>query len=71
MWIRGDPTRFVRVKEVANMGRIKSVFVIAAATVAVLAVSSLPAAAEGFGLAFFCDVQAFTNCTDTSDPALA
>jgi hypothetical protein len=71
MWLRGDPTRFATVKEVANMGRIKSVFAVAAVTVAVLAVSSLPAAAEGFGPAFFCDAQALTNCTDTSDPALA
>ena len=37
----------------------------------VLALSALPAAANGFGPAFFCDAQAFSNCTDTSDPALA
>jgi hypothetical protein len=36
-----------------------------------LAVSALPAAADGFGPAFFCDAQAFSNCTDTSNPALA
>jgi hypothetical protein len=36
-----------------------------------LAASALPAAAEAFGPAFFCDAQAFSNCTDTSDPALA
>ena len=37
----------------------------------ILAASTLPAAAAGFGPAFFCDAQALTNCTDTSDPALA
>jgi hypothetical protein len=59
------------VKEVANMGRIRSVFAVAVLTVALLAVSILPAAADSFGPAFFCDAQAFTNCTDTSNPALA
>ena len=37
----------------------------------ILAASTLPATADGFGPAFFCDAQAFSNCTDTSDPALA
>src|SRR5215207_1682822 len=37
----------------------------------ILAASALPAAAEDFGPAFFCDAQAFSNCTDTSNPALA
>ena len=37
----------------------------------ILAASTLPAAAEAFGPAFFCDAQAFSNCTDTSNPALA
>jgi hypothetical protein len=37
----------------------------------ILSVYTLPAAADDFGPAFFCDAQAFTNCTDTSDPALA
>src|SRR5215204_1531395 len=37
----------------------------------VLALSALPAAADDFGPAFFCDAQAFSNCTDTSNPALA
>src|ERR671916_3008076 len=37
----------------------------------ILAASALPAAAEAFGPAFFCDAQAFSNCTDTSNPALA
>ena len=37
----------------------------------ILAAFALPAAAEDFGPAFFCDAQAFSNCTDTSDPALA
>jgi hypothetical protein len=36
-----------------------------------LAASALPAAAEAFGPAFFCDAQAFSNCTDASDPSLA
>ena len=36
-----------------------------------LAVSALPAAADDFGPAFFCDAQGFTNCTDTNNPALA
>jgi len=36
-----------------------------------LAVSALPAAADDFGPAFFCDAQAFSNCTDTNNPALA
>src|ERR671911_1731253 len=36
-----------------------------------LAASALPAAADVFGPAFFCDAQAFSNCTDTSNPALA
>jgi len=37
----------------------------------ILAASALPAAADDFGPAFFCDGQAFSNCTDTSNPALA
>src|ERR671911_126771 len=37
----------------------------------ILAASAFPAAADDFGPAFFCDAQAFTNCTDTSNPALA
>ena len=37
----------------------------------ILAASAIPATAEEFGPAFFCDAQAFGNCTDTSDPALA
>ena len=53
------------------MRRIRSVFAMAAVTVAMLAASALPAAADAFGPAFFCDAQAFTNCTDTSDPASA
>ena len=36
-----------------------------------LAVPALPAAADGFGPAFFCDAQALSNCTDTNNPALA
>jgi hypothetical protein len=64
--------RFAEAKEeVANMGRIRSVFAVAAVTVAMLAALALPAAADGFGPAFFCDAQAFTDCTDTSAPALA
>ena len=39
--------------------------------VLILATSAPPAAADTFGPAFFCDAQAFSNCTDTSDPALA
>jgi hypothetical protein len=58
-------------EEVANMGRIRLVFAVAAVTVAMLATSALPAAADAFGPAFFCNAQAFTHCTDTSDPALA
>ena len=37
----------------------------------ILAVSALPAAADSFGPAFFCDAGTLNNCTDTSDPALA
>src|ERR671914_360471 len=37
----------------------------------ILSAYALPAVADDFGPAFFCDAQAFTNCTDTSDPALA
>jgi hypothetical protein len=37
----------------------------------ILATSALPAAANALGPAFFCDAQAFSNCTDTSNPALA
>jgi hypothetical protein len=37
----------------------------------ILSAYALPAAADDFGPAFFCDAQAFSNCTDTSDPALA
>lgn len=39
--------------------------------VLILAASALPAAADDFGPAFFCDAQAFSNCTDTNNPALA
>ena len=37
----------------------------------ILSTYALPAVADDFGPAFFCDAQAFSNCTDTSDPALA
>ncbi len=37
----------------------------------ILSAYALPAAADDFGPAFFCDAQAFSNCTDTSDPAFA
>ncbi len=39
--------------------------------VLILAASAPPAAADTFGPAFFCDAQSFSNCTDTSNPALA
>src|SRR5215217_9551360 len=47
------------------------VLLVTLALLLTLAVSALPAAAHDFGPAFFCDAQAFTNCTDTSNPALA
>jgi hypothetical protein len=47
------------------------VLLVTLALLLTLAVSTLPAAADGFGPAFFCDAQAFSNCTDTSNPALA
>ena len=53
------------------MRRIRSSFALAAVAVAMLVASALPAAADDFGPTFFCDAQALTNCTDTSDPALA
>jgi hypothetical protein len=37
----------------------------------ILSAYALPAVADDFGPAFFCDAQAFSNCTDTSDPAFA
>ena len=36
-----------------------------------LAVSALPAAADDFGPAFFCDAQSLADCTDTNNPTLA
>src|SRR5215204_1531390 len=36
----------------------------------VLALSALPAAADDFGPAFFCDVLSFNNSTNTINPAL-
>ena len=47
------------------------VLLVTLALLLTLAVSALPAAAHDFGPAFFCDAQAFSNCTDTSNPALA
>ena len=47
------------------------VLLVTLALLLTLAVSALPAAADDFGPAFFCDAQTFTNCTDTSNPALA
>ena len=47
------------------------VLLVTLALLLTLAVSALPAAADDFGPAFFCDAQSFTNCTDTSNPALA
>src|SRR5215212_1837168 len=47
------------------------VLLVTLALLLTLAVSALPAAADDFGPAFFCDAQAVTNCTDTSNPALA
>ena len=53
------------------MRRIRSSFTLAAVAVAMLVASVLPAGADDFGPTFFCDALAFTNCTDTSNPALA
>jgi hypothetical protein len=53
------------------MGHIKSVFTAAAVMVVLLTASALPAAADNFGPAFFCDAQSFSNCADTNNPALA
>lgn len=36
----------------------------------ILAAFALPAAADDFGPAFFCDAHALINCTDTNNPAL-
>ena len=47
------------------------VLLVTLALLLTLAVSALPAAADDFGPAFFCDAQSFSNCTDTSNPALA
>jgi len=47
------------------------VLLVTLALLLTLAVSALPAAADDFGPAFFCDAQAFSNCTDTSNPTLA
>src|SRR5215207_8342803 len=47
------------------------VLLVTLALLLTLAVSALPAAADDFGPAFFCDAQGFTKCTDTSNPALA
>ena len=47
------------------------VLLVTLALLLTLAVSALPAAADAFGPAFFCDAQAFSNCTDTNNPALA
>ena len=53
------------------MGHIKSLFTAAAVMVVLLTASALPAAADGFGPAFFCNAQSFSNCADTTNPALA
>jgi hypothetical protein len=45
------------------LGALISIFILTA--------SALPTAAYALGPAIFCDAQAFSNCTDTSDPALA
>lgn len=71
MRLRSDPQVFARVKEIPAMGHIKSVFTVAVVMVVLLAASTLPVAADGLGPAFFCDAQAFSTCTDTSDPTLA
>ena len=47
------------------------VLLVTLALLLTLAVSALPAAADDFGPAFFCDAQSFGNCTDTNNPALA
>ena len=47
------------------------VLLVTLALLLTLAVSALPAAAHGFGPAFFCAAQSFSDCTDTSNPALA
>jgi hypothetical protein len=69
MRLRSNSTRVVRVKEIANMVRIKSVSAVAAVMVALLATSALPAAAQGFGPVFYCDSGTLNNCTDTIDIA--
>jgi hypothetical protein len=47
------------------------VLLVTLALLLTLAVSALPAAADDFGPAFFCAAQSFSNCPDTSNPALA
>lgn len=49
------------------MGRSKSVLAVATVTVAMLAASALPAAAQGFGPVFYCDSGTLNNCTDAID----
>jgi len=47
------------------------VLLVTLALLLTLAASALPAAADDFGPAFFCDAQSFSNCTDTNNPTLA
>lgn len=49
----------------------KRVLLVMLALLLTLALLALPAAADDFGPAFFCDAQTFSNCTDTSNLALA
>jgi hypothetical protein len=61
----------VLVGRIISLSSVVALVLVMLALLLVLALSALPAAANGFGPAFFCDAQAFSNCTDTSDPALA
>jgi hypothetical protein len=47
------------------------VLLVTLALLLTLVVSALPAAADDFGPAFFCDAQTLSNCTDTNNPTLA
>lgn len=57
--------------EVILLRRMRLVLRVSVVMGAILIVSALPAAAHGFGPAFYCDRGTLNNCTDTSDPALA
>lgn len=58
-----------RKKEISGMKRTRLVLFATAIATTLMAVSTLPAAAQGFGPSVFCNGRTFDGCTDSYHPS--